>query len=39
MDLKGEAYFIDPDFGPQSKGDLASDSLYYEDIPSGYPKP
>ena len=39
MDMIGEAYFIDPDFGPQSKDDLASDSLYFEDIPSGYPKP
>ncbi len=31
--------FSDPDFGPQDKEDDAAESLYFEDIPSGYPKP
>ena len=37
MRMKGESVFTDPDFGPQDKDDLAQDSLYFEDIPSGYP--
>ena len=39
MEASGEAMFNDPDFGPQDKDDEAVDSLYFEDIPSGYPKP
>ena len=39
MNDKGEAYFNDPDFGPQFKDDEAMDTLYFEDIPPGYPKP
>ncbi len=39
MRQKGESVFTDPDFGPQEKDDLAQDSLYFEDIPTGYPLP
>ena len=39
MRQKGESVFSDPDFGPQDKDDLAQESLYFEDIPSGYPLP
>ena len=39
MRLKGKTLFEDPDFGPKYKGDIAQDSIYFEDIPSGYPQP
>ena len=33
MDQTGQAYFVDPDFGPQHKNDDANDSIYFEEIP------
>jgi hypothetical protein len=39
MRRKGKTMFEDPDFGPQTKDDTAVDSIYFGDIPSGYPKP
>ena len=37
MRLKGKTKFEDPDFGPKFKGDLAVDSIYDGEIPTGYP--
>ncbi len=37
MRKKGRRLFCDPEFGPQHKGDSAVDSIYFEDIPPGYP--
>ncbi len=39
MRQKGKTQFDDPDFGPKYKGDHAVDSLYFGDIPAGYPLP
>ena len=39
MREKGKKLFDDPDFGPKYKGDLAKDSIYDGEIPTGYPKP
>jgi len=39
MRKKGKKYFEDPDFGPKYKGDTAQDSIYFGDIPKGYPLP
>jgi len=39
MRKKGKTMFEDPDFGPKYKGDTAQDSIYFEDIPKGYPNP
>ena len=39
MRKKGKTLFEDPDFGPKYKGDIAQDSIYFEDIPKGYPQP
>ena len=39
MRKKGKTMFEDPDFGPKYKGDTAIDSIYFEDIPKGYPDP
>jgi len=39
MRKKGKTHFEDPDFGPKYKGDHAQDSIYFGDIPNGYPKP
>ena len=39
MREQGKQLFEDPDFGPQYKGDTAVDSIYFEDIPTGYPLP
>jgi len=39
MRKKGKTLFDDPDFGPKYKGDHAVDSLYFGDIPAGYPLP
>ena len=35
----GKEKFEDPDFGPQYKGDLSSESIYVDEIPKGYVKP
>ena len=39
MREKGKKLFDDPDFGPKYPGDLAHDSIYDGDIPTGYPQP
>ena len=39
MRNKGKMKFEDPDFGPRFKGDCAQDSIYFGDIPHGYPNP
>jgi len=39
MRKKGKTMFEDPDFGPKYKGDTATDSIYFGDIPKGYPDP
>lgn len=39
MKEKGKILFEDPDFGPKSKDDPAVDSIYFGDVPAGYPKP
>ena len=39
MREKGKTHFEDPDFGPKFKGDLAKDSIYDGEIPTGYPQP
>jgi hypothetical protein len=39
MRKKGKKNFEDPDFGPKYKGDVATDSIYFGDIPKGYPQP
>ena len=39
MRKKGKTHFCDPDFGPKYKGDVAQDSIYFEEIPKGYPQP
>ncbi len=39
MRNKGRQLFRDPEFGPQFKGDIAVDSIYFGDPPPGYPDP
>ena len=39
MREKGKTLFDDPDFGPKYKGDIARDSIYDGEIPTGYHKP
>ena len=39
MRKAGKEKFEDPDFGPQYKGDLSSESLYVDEVPKGYVKP
>ena len=39
MREKGKTQFEDPDFGPKYKGDLAHDSIYDGERPTGYPNP
>ena len=39
MRKKGLTKFEDPDFGPAYKGDNAKDSIYFGDVPPGYPDP
>ena len=39
MRKAGKEKFEDPDFGPQYKGDLSSESIYVDEVPKGYVKP
>ena len=39
MEINSEKLYVDPDFGPSKKEKNAARSIYFKEVPIGYPDP